>query len=410
MRFDTDFGSYLTDAPTGEARIRELPRSLSVDQFQLLFAVVGGSDVFGFLDFQLGRQIVFDVMDFYSFDGIDVRVRLPWWVAVEASTGFEVRGESPLASPIYELDGTSPGSRDPATCLSVVVTPPPPGCRDQNGELAPMVALALESWGLQTFHGRLAFRRTFSDTADHHAGDGLPNSGVNEEKISYTVNASFGPLRPFGGLRYDLLLASWDQLEAGVRALVHGHSILAEYLYNAPVFDGDSIFNVFATTAYNDARGTYTTPELGAGLRLWGTGFYRRFGDEATRGARVPDNADAYGVTAGGRMRVGGRGQLRVDGYYDDGFGGQRGGGDVGGRYTVVLDRLDVDGRLTLIHFAPDLQKQNNQEATSFGVQAGARYAMAQGVTLHLLIEENANRYYNSQLRALAMLDLGFLR
>jgi hypothetical protein len=418
MRFDTDFGSFLTSAPTGEDRIRELPRSLSIDQFQLLYAVLGGVDMFGMLDFQLGRQIVYDLMDFYSFDGLDVRVRLPWWFAVEAWAGFEVRNEAPLASPIYELDGTSPGSRDPATCLWLGSgnVPTPYRCPDQNAELAPTIGAAIESWGIQTFHGRLAYRRTFSATAGGTAGGLLPESGLNEEKISYTLNASFGPVRPYGGIRYNLLTDEWDELELGVRIKLARHSLLLEYLYNAPTFDGDSIFNVFAAYAYDDLRAIWTGPNWGR-FRLWASSFVRFFNDttEVTKheGLNYQEPAtysEAYGATAGVNMRLSERGFLRLDGYFDYGFGGTRGGADLSGRWMLLPETLELEGRLTAMYFAPDLQQQNQQETGSLGIQAGARYQMAQGVFLHGLIEENNNAYYHYQLRVLALLDLTFAR
>jgi hypothetical protein len=186
--------------------------------------------------------------------------------------------------------------------------------------------------------------------------------------------------------------------------------VAGEYFYNAPTFDGDSIFNVFATYAYQDARLTYTAPELGP-WHLWGSTFYRKFDDSsATFGVSPVTDSGAFGVAAGARYRISERGYTRVDLYYDDGFGGLRAGGDLSGRYQLAVDRLEVEGRLTLLRFEPDIERQKSFPSTSFGVQAGARYRMADGVRLHLLVEENNNAYYNYQLRAIALLDLTFLR
>jgi hypothetical protein len=71
----------------------------------VLYAFVGGRNVGGRLDFQLGRQIHFDLVDFFAYDGGDAVVRVRRGLAVEAFAGTEVRGDLPLASPIYELDG-----------------------------------------------------------------------------------------------------------------------------------------------------------------------------------------------------------------------------------------------------------------------------------------------------------------
>ena len=111
MRLDADFGGYLLGAPTGAAAIPELKQS----QLDILYAYFGGRNVGGRLDFELGRQIHFDLVNFYAFDGADLLLHLSRLFAVEALAGTEVRGDLPLSSPIYELDGTSAGSRDPAT-------------------------------------------------------------------------------------------------------------------------------------------------------------------------------------------------------------------------------------------------------------------------------------------------------
>ena len=111
LRFDSDFGGYMTGRPLGADEIRELKQS----QVDVLWAFVGGRRIGGRVDFQLGRQVHYDQLDFYAFDGADVLARINRLFAAEAFGGAEVRGELPLSSPIYELDGTSAGSRDPAT-------------------------------------------------------------------------------------------------------------------------------------------------------------------------------------------------------------------------------------------------------------------------------------------------------
>ena len=102
-----------------------------------------------------------------------LRVRRP--LVVEAFAGTEVRGELPLSSPVFELDGTSAGSRDPATRP------------DQASELRPLAgaALAFDPGGALAM--RVAYRRVWSATADRLPGE--PSSGVNDEKLSLTGNA-----------------------------------------------------------------------------------------------------------------------------------------------------------------------------------------------------------------------------
>ena len=80
LRFDTDFGGYMLGRPTGPDDIHELQQS----QFDILYAFLGGRNVGGRVDFQLGRQIHFDLVDFFAFDGGDALVHVTRNFGVEA--------------------------------------------------------------------------------------------------------------------------------------------------------------------------------------------------------------------------------------------------------------------------------------------------------------------------------------
>jgi hypothetical protein len=71
-----------------------------------------------------------------------------------------------------------------------------------------------------------------------------------------------------------------------------------------------------------------------------------------------------------------------------------------------VVDGLFAEMRISYTRFADDARPLDH--ADSFGLQAGLRYTLTPGVGLHGLIEENANRLYPSQFRALALLDVSF--
>jgi hypothetical protein len=212
LRFDSDFGGYLLGRPRGDDEIRELKQN----QVDVLYAFVGGRGVAGRLDFQLGRQVHFDLVDFYSFDGGDAIVRVHGPLAVEAFAGTEVRGELPLASPVFELDGTSAGSRDPATRPN------------QARQLRPLAggALALYGDGAGPFAARLAYRRSWSATADRLPGE--PASGVNDEKLALTGSAAWRD-RVFAtfGVRYNLLVAAFDDQQIALRVRVAGRQWLS---------------------------------------------------------------------------------------------------------------------------------------------------------------------------------------
>jgi hypothetical protein len=385
LRLDSDFGGYLLGRPRGADEIRELQQN----QLDLLYGFVGGRNMGGRVDFQLGRQMHFDLCDFYAFDGADVLVRATRAVAAEAFGGTEVRGERPLASPVYELDGTSAGSRDPATRPR------------QNAQLRPLAgaALVLGEDGGGPVTARLAYRQMWSATADRLPGE--PGSGVNDEKLVATASAAWRR-RVFvsGGLRYNLLLAAFDDQQVALRVRATQRQWLTvEMAYLAPSFDGDSIWNVFSSGAYRDLRGSY---ELGLGeVKLYARGFARHF-DSAERevgGARW-----AGGGSLGAAWRRA-RGVLRGDGYFDDGFGGRKGGVDLSARWELRPRAFELEGRLTGYRWRSDQQPATDQGFV-LGMQAGARARLGEGVRLHVLAEDNVGTFYAGQYRALAMVEM----
>jgi hypothetical protein len=58
LRFDAEIGDYATPA---ELSGRTPQRELFAEKLDLLYAYVGGNNFLGFLDFQLGRQILVDL-------------------------------------------------------------------------------------------------------------------------------------------------------------------------------------------------------------------------------------------------------------------------------------------------------------------------------------------------------------
>jgi hypothetical protein len=400
LRLDSDFGGYTLNAPTGAAAIPELRQS----EVDILYAFVAGRNVGGRVDFQLGRQIHFDLIDFYAFDGADAVFHLTRTFAFEAFTGTEVNGDRPLSSPIYELDGTSSGSRDPATRP------------DQNAELRPLAGAALiagEAGG--PLSARLSYRRMWSDTADRQPGE--PESGVNQEVVALTATAAWrNRVYLTGGLRYNLLFAEFDDEQLALRVrLTPRQWLTLEHDFLAPTFDGDSIWNIFATGAYRDLRASYEVG-LPGGVKAYARAFARFFlstDDEIATtgpyagvdvGAAAPGGRFAGGGSLGAAWRRGG-GMLRADGYWDDGYGGRKIGLDTTGR-VAVRPPIELEGRLTGYAWRSDLQPTTTGSGVVFGAQAGGRFHVGQGQHLHLLLEDNVGTYYRSQFRGLAMFEV----
>lgn len=400
LRFDSDFGGYLLGAPSGAAAIPELQQS----EFDILYAVLVGRNIGGRLDFQLGRQIHFDLIDLYAFDGADALFHLTPRFAVEAFSGTEVRGAMPLSSPIYELDGTSAGSRDPATRP------------DQNAELRPLAGVALVAGETGApFSARLSYRRMWSDTADRQPGE--PESGVNQELVALTATAAWrSRVYLSGGVRYNLLFAEFDDEQLALRVrLTPRQWLTLEHDYLAPTFDGDSIWNIFSTGAYRDLRASY---EIGLprGVKAYARAFARFFlstDDEIATtgpyagqdvGASAPGGRSAGGGSLGAAWR-GGRGLLRADGYWDDGYGGRKIGVDTTARFQI-RPPIELEGRLTGYVWRSDLEPAVTGSGVVFGMQAGGRFQVGKGQRLHLLVEDNIGTYYESQFRGLAMFEV----
>ena len=382
LRFDSDFGGYMLGRPTGSDEIQELKQS----QLDILYMFLGGKNVGGRVDFELGRQIHFDLVDFFAFDGGDATVRVTRNFAVQAYAGTEVRGELPLSAPIYEIDGTSAGSRDPVTR---------PG---QASSLRPLVGAAVlggRDGGPLT--GRLAYRRVWSATEDRLPGE--PASGINDEKLSATASANLrNRAYVAGGARLNLLVGEFDDQQLLVKMRSFARQWLTlEYSYLAPTFDGDSIWNVFATGAYRDLRAVYEVG-IGTEVKAYARGFARFF----------TASGHAGGASMGATWRRG-RGLVRGDGYFDDGYGGRKLGVDASARLAVKRT-FELEGRLTGYQWRADQPTDGagttNGGGVVFGAQAGGRWLLGQGVRLHLLAEDNVGTYYRSQFRGLAVVEV----
>lgn len=394
MRFDSDFGQFLLDRPRGMDAIAELRQN----QIDVLYGYLLARDVAGRFDLQLGRQLHYDLVDFYSFDGADLQLRAGRFLTAQAFGGTEVRGQMPLSASLYEIDGTSVGSRDPAT-------------RPQQSEgLRPMVGGAIALDRASPVNARIAYRKVFSSTMDAVPGD--PDFGTNHESVSMTSDARWRDrLFVIGGARYNLLVAAWDDQQLAVRLRAGArHLLSAEYSYLAPTFDGDSIWNVFGAGAYRDLRAAYDI-DLSSVWRAHVRGFLRTFVDPpgtaaATRalGDAAEGGRQAYGGNAGVDGR-GPRGRARLDVYAEDGTGGWKVGGDLVGRVAVRPNVLDIEGRMTAYAWRADGVPEP-RTAMMVGTGVGTLYRMSRNMRLHLLGENNTGTYYRAQVRALAILEV----
>lgn len=428
LRVDSDFGDYLCSigraaqsAPltclgqsAGGARTDP---ELSNYRPELLLAYVEGRDLGGLVTLRLGRQTQWQLYDLRGLDGVSVEVKTPIHVALEGFGGLSVNGNLPIDPSIYALDGTSRrvrlGQSNDAELARL----------DQTTALQPTFGFVLRSFGLRDFQAQLSYRRTLSETVDPAApgclsATGMPSgtacapaSGVIEDHLQASAHGRLlgGRLQGFGGLRYDLASARIDDGLLGLRGLVRTrHALSAEYRYSAPSWDLDSIWSVFSSQPYHHVQAAYDglVPGSGRGfdVRAYARGFARIF--QSVDRAGVADRSLLFGGNAGVRLDRR-RGFLRLDGYVDAGYSGLRAGADLSGRVTFQADRFGLEGRLLYTYFASEQRAQ----ATSHGlsIQAGARVNLFRGALLHVLLEDSIDRFYFSQLRAMAAIDLSYV-
>jgi hypothetical protein len=412
LRLEFDFGNY--PPPGGRLGARDVAGNageLSTNRFELLYAYFGGRDVFGFVDFKLGRQIDYDLFEFLSYDGLSVEVKTPYYIAASLYGGLLVNGFLPIDSPIFRPDGTAPGGID-----------------IHDSDAKAVLGVGLRAFGFRDLDAHFSYRRIFAPGSDA-GGATCPTpfvdlaiaerctgatDGTTEEKLGFWARGRIlnGLIVPWFGIRYDLLNSAVDVIQTGARfQLGPRHALQLEYYYSYPTFDGDSIWNLFARTRFDDIR-------LGYDLRLgrlkgWTRLFLRFFHDldETTSSQTIrfksPGGALDGGGDAGARFDFR-RGYLRADVYLDMGYGGQHIGADVATRWNVWKEMISLEGRLTYAHFEDGLRPEVPSN-DSIGFQVGGRVAFARGILVHLILEDNINRLYSSQLRFYAVVDVSVL-
>jgi hypothetical protein len=378
MRFHTDFGGYTRSS-------QQIPE-LENNQLELMLGALEGRNLWGWIDFTLGRQVDAELMDFFVYDGLRVRVSSPWGLFAETHLGLQTRRQNPLSSTItIEADG--------------------PHDESTEDDLAPTFGVALgveELWGLDL---RAAYRGVASEaetTAAAGGDEGQRLWGIDQELLFFSAAYQLPLLetRPHFGLRYNMLTGGLDEVQVAAQQRLGAgrHRIQLEYLHSRPHFDGDSIFNIFASEPFNEIAGSYSVA-VADPLELAARGGYRRFWADQDGDDQEPD---AISLGLGGLWRTS-RLRAALDLFYLGGLRDRTVGGDLVGRWSP-LRRLSLEGRVSLIWYR--LAHRADAEVLNFGFQLGSTARLAEGVRIHVVFEDNISRLYDSALRLLGVLDL----
>jgi hypothetical protein len=408
MRVDADLGvSHEELALAGTADSRFVP-GLATAPVDIMFAYLEGRRYLGgYLGFKLGRQYVVDPLGWYAFDGAQMRLTTPAYVALEAYGGFEMRGGLPLSSARFEAWGVDRIDRSnlPKTAYTSYG---PTG-------LAPMFAVAIESAGISWIHGRLTYRKawnTGSAFVNQGSAEPLPASlgiydgqRVSSERIGYGATAQIAEvLGPRVNLVYDLYNHLFSGIEAGSDLFVSKHVTAAvDYTYFRPIFDADSIFNVFALEPMDDVTARLDVVPTST-FAIGGDALVRRFkSDDLAVLTRVATNVAGGGDLHAKYKTATTTVTSRVSAL--DGDQGLRAGADV--YYQQGLDEhLALDGRVSLWRFDDKLRTTTlggSRSATSFGYVLGASYRFSTKTSLLADFEHDMNRLIGQRFRFLVV-------
>lgn len=437
LRIDHDFGQYTA----GRITLSPAVRRDAIDVIPELADSSAGLDLLyghvtleGLADdrltVKLGRMLPDDGWNTSGLDGATVRYELPIPIAVTALAGLRVRAASPLGLAAFELDGTSG-----AGCQEYVEGPTPGtgswklidrNRRIANSKLAsdyelcpqrevrqPTIGVSIATARVRGFGAEVGYRRTWSatygliDEPDRLTYPDLglypdevgqaPASGVNEERIYARVHGSLRrgslAISPYANARVSLLHAAIDRADAGVLLRRGDHSLEPTVEYFLPTFDGDSIFNVFSIEPTADMRLGY---RYTGAVALHATGWLRRYLDAA-------DSPTSGGVDAGIERALGDRLRARIDGLWDDGYGGRRvgGSGDLAWRAT---ETLWLRGRVLVL----GVRREDRSDFVTSSAVASSTLRIADGVAIHLLLETNQDEVHDFQARGFAVIDLAF--
>jgi hypothetical protein len=421
LRLDSDFGQRPEERnPDSTSYVPGLVEA----PLDIMYAYLDGQRYLGgYLGFRLGRQYVVDSLGFWSFDGAEVTLTTPAYIALEAYAGFEQRGGLPMLSTSrFEAGGVSRGDR---SGLGFGQAP----SYLQESKLAPAYGFALESAGLHFLHSRFTYRKVINRDAVLvspflDTGGGLSyarGDRTSSERLSYSLRADKSDLgAALGSFVYDLYIQRISQYNAGLDWYASDCVVLGANLdYFLPTFDADSIFNWFvhrgttsATARADLAFSRQIEVAASAGVRMFSTdGESAQSASAASpNSSRADRSYDSLG-SLGGRYRFW-DGSLALNTMAESGDAGHRYGADITGRKQFDGGYYDSLAVLSLYDWEDALRPERS--ATSFSYVLGGSISpdfmgFSKG-RLGLEWEHTMNHLVGQRYRLLATLNFSVLR
>jgi hypothetical protein len=417
LRYDADYGANGEEVDNTNAQF--FVPGFSRGPVDLMYAYVEGRRfLHGTLGFKVGRQYQTDALGWWSFDGADVKVVTPFFVAIEGYSGLEQRGGLPLSTPRFEADGVWRGNRSGFDQQGQALYP-----QFLDADVAPAFGVALESAGPTWLHGRLVYRRVYNTgsvaASDFASGLFAPTtfSGtrISSDRLGYAADIDLGKAAGIkGGFVYDFYDDRVTSIYGSFDAYVAKPLTLSlDYDYYAPVFDADSIWNFFAGDPLNDlgVRASLTANDhlsisAGAQARIYTVQTSSDNPTNSSPNITAAPNANYYPSNGhpfdeGGNLAARykwGDGNVSVRGAADSGDTGERVGGDVSGE-RVLESRYVFRGRLGVWQWDDKLRP--DRDATDFGYVLGVGYRFAPRCQAVFEWQHDINRLVGQRFRTL---------
>jgi hypothetical protein len=420
LRYDADYGANADEVQTGQAQ--SFVPGFYRQPVDLMYAYVEGRKfVHGTLGFKLGRQYQTDALGWWNFDGADVKVVTPLYVAIEGYGGLEQRGGLPLSTPRFEADGIWRGDR------SAFEQNPNLYPQFQAAALAPAFGVALESAGPTWLHGRLIYRRVYNTgsvgASDFASGLNSPTiyngTRISSDRLGYAADLDIAKAIGLkGGFVYDFYDDRFTNVYGSIDAYVAKPLTLSlDYDLYAPVFDADSIWNFFRGDPMNDlgVRASVTATEhlsfsAGAQARIYEVQTSSDTGPNnpspSSPGVSAASNPNYYPGNGlpfdeGGSLLARykwGDGNVSFRGAADNGDNGERVGADVSGE-RILESRYVFRGRLGVWQWDDKLRP--DRDATDFGYVLGVGYRFAPRCQAAFEWQHDINRLVGQRFRTL---------
>jgi hypothetical protein len=414
LRLDSDTGILPEEAAYSTISNRFVP-GLAASPVDFMYGYLEGRHLLrGWLGFRLGRQYVTDALGWWGFDGGQLRLTTPFFVAIEAYGGLEQRGGLPLSTPRFEQDGVWRGDRD---AFGRNVYP-----QFLQAYAAPAYGAAIESAGVTFVHGRVDYRKVLNRGPVLASAFPNPVTGaydvydatrVSSERLGYALDAT---LADIGGVKGGLVYDHFDRSLASGYAQVDWYASQrltagADFDYYRPTFDGDSIFTYFTHNPMTTVSGRVAwdpAADLGIALSGGARSFFTdgdpvTFTSQQSGSPRLSTAAtDALGDLST-RYRFANV-TLRARGMFERGDAGHRQGGDLYGERRWLGGRWTTSARVSLYDWKDNLRAE--RDATSFAYVLGGGFRPSRVLEALLEWEHDMNRLVGQRYRILAVVNL----